>query len=90
MDIERARVTFQDYLNGLNALPGAIQVGGTGYEERIESGWVFYFNASTYLLTGRFEDQLVGHGPTLVMDSGDVLQGGSAERPADVLRRFGR
>ncbi|MDH7971171.1 YrhB domain-containing protein [Sphingomonas sp. AR_OL41] len=87
MDIESARAAMRRYVASLNR-DGQCEVRETGYEERIEGAWVFYFNSAEYLDTGAFETQLVGQGPTLILDNGSVLQGGSAERPSEVLNRF--
>ena len=77
------------YLENFNRT-AETQVRETGFEERIAGGWVFYFNSVEFLETGRFETQLVGQGPTIVLDDGTILQGGSSERPDAVLERFGR
>jgi hypothetical protein len=89
MEIETARAAMKAYVATLNA-GGGVEVRATGYEERIEGGWAFSYNSAEYLDTGRFETQLVGQGPTLVLDDGTILEGGSAERPQDVLDRYGR
>lgn len=87
MDIEGARTVMREFIASLNA-KGPHEVCETGYEERIEGAWVFHYNSAEYIKTGAFETQLVGQGPTLVLDDGSILEGGSAERPNDVLNRF--
>lgn len=57
--------------------------------ERIDQGWVFYWNSKEYVATGHEDARLVGQGPLIVLDDGTVLRGGSAERPYNVLCRFG-
>lgn len=89
MDIEQARAAMRTYIAALNTTADE-PVRETGYKERVEGGWVFYWNSVAYLETGDFGSQPVGQGPVIVCDDGAILQGGSAERPADVLGRFGR
>jgi hypothetical protein len=89
MDIESARAVMRRYIVSLNA-SDQMEVRETGYEERIEQGWVFYYNSAEYLDTGAFEAQLVGQGPTIILDDGRIIQGGSAEIPGDVIARFRR
>ena len=86
MDVEQARARMRNYIADLNKRSDT-PVRETGFEERIEGAWVFYWNSTEFLETGRFEVQLVGQGPTLVMDDGTVHQGNSGERPAQVLAR---
>lgn len=86
MNLELARTLMQKYLTDINKR-GEVAVRETGFEERIEGAWVFYWNSAEFLDTGKFEAQLVGQGPTLVMDDGTIHQGGSSERPKDVLAR---
>ena len=89
MEIERARTVMRDFVASLNA-KGPYEVRETGHEERIDGAWVFHYNSADYVETGAFETQLVGQGPILILDDGSILEGGSAERPYDVLERFGR
>ncbi|MBS0297364.1 MAG: hypothetical protein JSR45_13725 [Proteobacteria bacterium] len=56
---------------------------------RIDQGWVFYWNTREAVTTRDIAKGLVGQGPLLVLDNGRVLEGGSAERPDDVLYRHG-
>jgi hypothetical protein len=86
MTAEQARAVMSGYIAELNRV-NDVPVRETGFEERVAGAWVFYWNSAEFLDTGKFEAQLVGQGPTLVMDDGTVHQGGSNERPIDVLAR---
>ena len=77
---------MRDYIAELNRRSDS-PVRETGFEERIDGAWVFYWNSAEFLETGRSETQLVGQGPTLVMDDGTIHQGSSGEQPAQVRAR---
>lgn len=58
--------------------------------ERLSAGWAFHYQSSAYLETGKFGDQLVGHGPVVIKDDGTVIEGGSLDRePEKLLSRNG-
>lgn len=56
--------------------------------ERIPDGWVFRYQGRDWVASRDMSDFLVGHGPAIVLDSGEVVEGGSLDRdPNDVVRR---
>ena len=62
----------------------------TSVEELVDpEGWVFHFNTQKWLETRRFEDQIIGPGPIIVLADGRLLEGGSWESFDTVLKRFG-
>jgi hypothetical protein len=56
----------------------------------LDQGWLFYWNSAAYLDGGDWTTSLVGQGPIIILRDGAVLEGGSADQPIDVLRRYGR
>jgi len=62
----------------------------TSVEELVNAeGWVFHFNTQQWVKTKRFEDQIIGPGPIIVLADGRLLEGGSWESVDMVLKRFG-
>lgn len=57
--------------------------------QEFADGWIFYWNTTRYLQTGDHYDALIGQGPLIVLGSGAVLEGGSRDRPEEVLNRHG-
>jgi Immunity protein 35 len=55
--------------------------------QKIEQGWLFYYNSRTFVEHGNDSDCLVGQGPTIVLRSGQVIEGGSSESVEAVLQR---
>jgi len=39
-----------------------------------KNGWVFFYNASSFLRTGNYIDAIVGNGPLLVLFDGRLLE----------------
>jgi Immunity protein 35 len=60
-------------------------------EETLEKdyGWVFFYNSSRYLRTGKFSDRVVGNGPIVFeKESGSIHMLGSHRDPKDLIRDY--
>jgi hypothetical protein len=54
---------------------------------KIERGWVFHYNSRAYIENGDFGESLVGQGPNIILESGQVLEGGSIDSVESILKR---
>ena len=58
--------------------------------DRLSHGWVFHYQARAYMETGEFSSMLVGHGPVVIRDDGEIIEGGSLDKdPEALLNRIG-
>lgn len=53
--------------------------------QRLSRGWAFYYQSSEYIQTGDFTRLLVGHGPVVICDDGQIVEGGSLDRDPEAL-----
>ena len=53
--------------------------------ERLSGGWAFYYQSTAYVETGNFNRMLVGHGPVVIRDDGEIIEGGSLDRDPEAL-----
>jgi len=89
MDIIEARRLAQRIVDAHEASADVSLAIADAATQRIEQGWVFYWNTAEAVASGNAILGLVGQGPLIILDDGSALEGGSAEQPDDVLYRFG-
>lgn len=52
---------------------------------RLSRGWAFTYQARKYLETGKLSDMLVGQGPVVICDSGEIIEGTSLDLDPEAL-----
>jgi hypothetical protein len=90
MDEQTALAIFEDFLRKKEAelaIPLALAPGSS---QRLSKGWAFVYQSLAYVMGGRFGDLLVGHGPTVISDDGQILEGGSLDADAEALLTTGK
>lgn len=53
--------------------------------QRLSCGWAFYYQSREFVDTGDFAKMLVGHGPVVIRDDGEIIEGGSLDRDPELL-----
>lgn len=91
MDEAAARRIFDSFLVQKEKSIGQLLACFDDNVERVSGGWAFRYQGRTWVETQNMDDLsgfLVGHGPVVVLDTGEVLEGGSLDRDAnDIVRR---
>ncbi|MDH7975947.1 hypothetical protein QH494_27525 [Sphingomonas sp. AR_OL41] len=91
MDKAAARRIFDSFLEQKEKAIGQPLACFDDNVERIGGGWAFRYQGRAWVETRNMDDLsgfLVGHGPVVVLDTGEVLEGGSLDRdPNEIVRR---
>ncbi|HEX8553716.1 MAG TPA: YrhB domain-containing protein [Sphingomonas sp.] len=53
--------------------------------QRLSGAWAFFYQSRAFVETGAFSALLVGHGPVIIRDNGEVIEGGSSDHDPDAL-----
>ena len=85
MNEEEALAKFEAYLAEREE-ETSLALGRTAEgPDRLSRGWAFFYQSREFLETGNVSDQLVGHGPVLVLDDGRIVEGGSLDWPPEAF-----
>lgn len=79
---------FDEFLLKAEAQLGTPLVRVPLAPERLSRGWAFYYQSREYIETGDFSSMLLGQGPVVVTDAGELIEGGSLDSdPEQLLNR---
>jgi len=80
--------SFATFLSHKERELGELLCATSEIPERLSAGWAFYYQSRSYVETKELSKMLVGHGPVVITDEGEIIEGGSLFRdPETLLRR---